>query len=211
MTANTKRKTVTGRTSGILCLALLGGCASGEIPGIEGGPVERTQNVAPTPTMAPDEVPLVIEMDTVTAAFDFAVRGVEGEAVRGTLADAAGRRALAWIHADGREEVLAKAGWHLPPVAAVDASGARAVCYNRLAEGIRPSAGGGVALHCRLDAGDGFGPEIRVASKVESAWLQDLTATDDGFRVRYHQAPAGRLMPAPGEDSTRVVALTFAK
>jgi hypothetical protein len=193
-----------------LALALLAGCASGdmnEAPAEDDGQGQQSQAVDPRPVMSEGEVPLVVEMDTVNEVFDLPVRGAAEDAVRGALADAAGRRALTWVRADGTEELLAKSGWHLPPAAAVSRSGARAVCYNRLAEGKRPNPAGGVALLCRIDEGAGWAPEIRVAPDVESAWLQDLVAAGDGFRVRFHAAPRGRLMPAPGEDTTRVAAL----
>lgn len=141
--------------------------------------------------------------------------GIAGDAVHhltGRLADDAGRRELR--HDD---VVIAAAGWHLPPVAAVAVGGATLVCFNTLtgahtdrAAGEAPDPTLGMALTCRLrEASGAWQAPVTARVTTPGAWIQRVQPRFDGtFRVTYW-GDSGYLV-GPRRDGDGVYEVIFA-
>lgn len=123
------------------------------------------------------------------AVVTFGIVGDNVHHLTGRLADDAGRRELR--HDDA---VLAAAGWHLPPVAAVSVGGATLVCFNTLTGAHTPRSAGeapdptlGMALTCRLrEASGAWLAPVTARVVTAGAWLQRVIPRVDGtFRVTY--------------------------
>ena len=107
--------------------------------------------------------------------------------LRGVLADPDGRRELRFVDpVTGADEVIAEAGWNLPPDGAPSGD-QLLVCFN-----VVQAAEPGVRLVCRRRAANGVWDEPLNASGADaSGWLKGVSATAQGWTVRYLRESEG--------------------
>lgn len=162
----------------------------------DGGVVDDSGPAAEAPEI-PEGVTLegpgpVFKVDRATATFEIPVAD-STSVLQGVLADDKGRRELRWVDpATGEHEVLAEAGWNLPP-AAKPAHDSVMACFNSLpgepsalSDGDLPDPTQGVHLQCRRRTADGWSNPVRVGAHFKAAWLQEVLATDAGWDVRFY-------------------------
>ena len=153
-------------------------------------PADVPEGLAPSSEGGP-----LFEVDTSTETFELPPLD-GGHVLQGVLADDLGRRELRFVDAaTGQAEVLAPAGWNLPPVASHAAAGTSVMaCFNQLigrpsanTTGELPDPTQGVHLRCRARAdGGGWGEPFRIGRPFRAAWLQAVEADGDGWTVRYY-------------------------
>jgi hypothetical protein len=167
-------------------------------------------NTEPSPTLTPKEEKLLAQdiklvdsseplfrLDTQTAVYEYPVTNAIDLTLKAEIADGDGRRKILLKH-DFVDDaiVIADAGWHLFPAAALSKQGmGQIVCFNRLVgtptemtAGAMPDPTHGVHLYCRVFMGTGWSPELRVAADAHAAWLRKVEVTPNGYFVitAYH-------------------------
>lgn len=170
---------------------------------------DRDAGVVPVPVMAPPPAGIEVTgplfaLDVATHEMASIVHGDAGLELRGVLASPGGQRTLVLVR-EGQREIVAAAGWHLSPVAAVR-GGALLVCWNRLTGPASPSGGmphpsHGLALICRQRDAAGWSAELDAAGDNVPRWLRDLDADATGVTLTYLRDAAGWLVrpDAPGD------------
>ncbi len=184
-----------GAASSLALLLGLAGCGSPD-PARPDAAVDDRPTTDLGPAIAPQGLrpqgdgPL-FSLDTTQPVITLAIEGDAQHLLQGVLTDAQGRRELRYVGADGRAEVIAPAGWNLPPAAAVVRGGDTMACFNVLlgppssnTAGEMPDPSLGVTLRCRLRTAQGWGAPSDLATVTRGAWVQRVVAREDGgFRV----------------------------
>lgn len=158
---------------------------------------------SPPEGLAPQGGEPMFSLDTTTPTLEVAIEGDMQHRLQGVLADALGRRALRYTLDASRSELVADAGWNLPPAAAVRLGGDTMVCFNTLTgvpssntRGAMPDPTLGMEVRCRLRTTAGWGPTETLATTTRGAWVQRVVATPEGFRVLLYGDEGWMLAPA---------------
>lgn len=110
--------------------------------------------------------------------------------LRGVLTDPDGRRELRLVDpVSNRSELIAEAGWNLPPAGA-SRGDELLVCFN-VATGTEPP----VRLVCRhrLSGSGGWGPAFDAVPAADAGWLKGVKATAAGWDIRYYRDDQGEI------------------
>lgn len=131
--------------------------------------------------------------------------GPPGVVLDARLASTGGQREIRLTDSYGRAELVAPSGWNILAVAAFQANGDLAVCWNLLtgpesAPGAMPHPSAGLALKCRLRQSGKYGKVIDVAPDTAPAWLVDVTASSGStYIVKYYRNKDGWLITPPSK------------
>lgn len=151
------------------------------------------------------------EVDVAGVSHDPTVR------VSGHLVGTTGKRELRVI-VDDKEQVLATAGWHLPPVARTAPNGDIIACWSTLTgpepgPEFAPAPADGVSTTCRFMRGGALGGPVLVPVDG-SAWLSDIEVSGREARVVVHRTKNGvfgERAAGDGMYSARYLDMAFAK
>ncbi len=159
---------------------------------------------APPPGLTPPTNEPMFGLNTSERVITLAIEGDAQHRLEGVLTDPDGRRELRYVSTDGRFEVLAPAGWNLPPAAAVVRGGDTLTCFNALTgrpsfntRGAMPDPTLGMELRCRLRSAGRWGSVMTVRTPTAGNWVQRVVGRDDGaFRVLFYGDDGWMLAPA---------------
>ncbi len=193
------------RTSDILAqlsalvglLLLLGACA-----------VDEERRVAELPDALELPEGSLFSVDTSTERVAVPAAGAPGVSVVGVLADRQGRRSLQVEGGRWDGELVRVAGWVVLSAAA-SSDGLLAVCWSELVgapstltEGVLPDPTDGVDLLCRFRSEAGWTSAQDVAPGAPAAWVQGLTASEEGFELQYRRDSGLLLVDTAPEDGS---------
>jgi len=193
------------RTSGVLArtsaqlalLVLLGACAVEE---------ERREAELSAALELPEGS--LFSVDTTTERMAVPAAGAPDVSVVGVLADRQGRRSLQVEGGRWDGELVRPAGWVVLSAAA-SSNGLLAVCWSELVgspstltQGALPDPTDGVDLLCRFRSAAGWTAAQDVAPGAPAAWVQGLTASEEGFEVQYRRDSGLLLVDTAPEDGS---------